>query len=505
MQKAAELVMAHGGVELGVLLAGRYRVERVLGQGGMGIVVQAVHVQLQQPVAMKFLLPEVLGNQELVQRFLREAQAAVRLKSEHVARVIDVGSLETGAPYMVLEYLEGTDLSSFPRSQLTVGGIIDLVLQACEGLAEAHSLGIVHRDIKPANFFITQRADGTRLLKVLDFGISKTLTATGQLTGAQTVMGTPAYMSPEQMRSSRDVDHRSDIWSLGVVLYELLQGVPPFEGDTFSSMVLKVVNDPLPKLTVRLPGDLDDIVYRCLQKDPARRFQSIADLAHAMSKYAHSEMQAVISVQRTRCIVRTEPPRAAVEPGPAQRSLPSTLSGSAGARTMLTRNGWRWPILAALGAIGALIGVIMVAIVVLTVGRRTEGQLPSARPEDAPSPASAQGPGATKPAARPAITATPISSLPPVTTPAPGPVATMPSTPASTTTRPEVPPGRPPTAPSRWATAPPGPPTVATLPRTTTEDSTKPMKASASPAKTAAKSEMQPPTPITLTTFPGAH
>jgi serine/threonine protein kinase len=142
-----ELVTVYSGIETGAVLAGRYRVERVLGQGGMGIVVQAMHLQLHQPVAMKFLLPEVLGNHQVVQRFLREAQAAVRLKSEHVARVIDVGMLETGAPYMVLEYLEGADLSSFPRSQLTVGVIVDLMLQACEALAEAHSLGIVHRDI----------------------------------------------------------------------------------------------------------------------------------------------------------------------------------------------------------------------------------------------------------------------------------------------------------------------------------------------------------------------
>src|SRR5262245_10921092 len=243
----------------------------------MGIVVQAMHLQLHQPVAMKFLLPEVLGNEQVVHRFLREAQAAVRLRSEHVARVIDVGALESGAPYMVLEYLEGSDLSCFSRAQLSVGGIVDLMLQACEALAEAHSLGIVHRDIKPANFFITRRADGTPLLKVLDFGISKTSTLNDQLTATQAVMGTPAYMSPEQMRSSRDVDHRTDIWSLGVVLYELLQGAPPFGGETFPSMVLKVAADPLPKLTVRLPGDLADIVHRCLEKDPARRFQNIAE------------------------------------------------------------------------------------------------------------------------------------------------------------------------------------------------------------------------------------
>src|SRR5262249_52281701 len=153
-------------------------------------------------------------------------------------------------------------------------------------LAEAHALGIVHRDIKPGNFYLTRGADGTPLLKVLDFGISKVPATGGQLTATQAVMGTPAYMSPEQMRSSRDVDHRSDIWSLGVVLYELLQGAPPFAGDTFSSLVLKVANDPLPRLTVRLPDGLDSVVYRCLEKDPVRRFQDIAALALALARYA---------------------------------------------------------------------------------------------------------------------------------------------------------------------------------------------------------------------------
>ncbi|HEX2690521.1 MAG TPA: serine/threonine-protein kinase [Kofleriaceae bacterium] len=230
-----------------------------------------MHLQLHQPVAMKFLLPEVLGNQQVVQRFLREAQAAVRLRSEHVARVIDVGSLESGAPYMVLEYLDGADLSSFPRSQLTIGGIVDLVLQACEALAEAHTLGIVHRDIKPANFFLTRRADGTPLLKVLDFGISKTSTMNDQLTVTQAVMGTPAYMSPEQMRSSHDVDHRSDIWSLGVVLYELLQGAPPFGGDTFSSMVLATGRDrPVSSFApghIACAGSRDDYTIRASAGD----------------------------------------------------------------------------------------------------------------------------------------------------------------------------------------------------------------------------------------------
>jgi len=278
----------------GAIVGGRYRIDRLLGQGGMGIVVQAMHLVLHQPVAIKFLLPDMVQTPQIAERFLREAQAAVLLKSEHVARVFDVGALDNGAPYMVLEYLEGTDLASFPRSELTVGRIVDLILQACEALCEAHAAGIVHRDIKPANFFITRRADGAPLLKVLDFGISKARTNHGQLTAPQTAMGTPAYMSPEQMRSAHDVDHRTDLWSLGIVLYELLQGVPPFGADSFSSMVLRVVHDPLPRLTVAVPRGFDAVIYRCLEKDPARRFQSTAELAQALVRYAGSETQAAI-------------------------------------------------------------------------------------------------------------------------------------------------------------------------------------------------------------------
>jgi len=479
-----------GGIQIGTVLAGRYRVDRVLGQGGMGIVVQAMHLQLHQPVAMKFLLPEVLANQQIVQRFLREAQAAVRLKSEHVARVIDVGSLETGAPYMVLEYLEGTDFSKFPRSQLTVGGIIDLILQACEALAEAHSLGIVHRDIKPANFFITRSPDGTLLLKVLDFGISKTPATGGQLTATQAVMGTPAYMSPEQMRSSRDVDHRTDIWSLGVVLYELLQGAPPFGGDTFSSMVLKVVNDPLPKLTVRLPGDLDAVIYRCLEKDPARRFQNTAELAQALARYAQSETQAAISVQRTRAIAG-EAPRVAIEPGSGAHP-PSTISGAANARTM-PRGGRRWP-----SMVGA--GVLLAVIVVAIAGSRGGGskdQVPSAQPETTPKPAPEPAPGAATQSARPpnaTMPATPPSpnaptlAPPPVAVQSPAPAASAPAAPALATPTPATPAQVPPAAtpqaaPPQSAPASSESTEVATPSSTKAKKSKTPKKPPATPAK----------------------
>jgi serine/threonine-protein kinase len=470
--------MDHGVVPIGAVLANRYRVERVLGQGGMGVVVKAMHLQLHQPVAMKFLLPEVLGNQQIVQRFLREAQAAVRLKSEHVARVIDVGSLESGAPYMVLEYLEGSDLSNFPRSQLSVGIIIDLVLQACEALAEAHSLGIVHRDIKPANFFITRGADGAPLLKVLDFGISKTPVTGSNLTATQSVMGTPAYMSPEQMRSSRDVDQRSDIWALGVVLYELLQGAPPFGGDTFSSMVIKVVTEPLPQLTVQLPGELAAIVYRCLEKDPARRFQNVAELALALAPYAQTETQASISVQRTRSIVGLEAHRSAADPGPARRAIPpSTLSGAAGARTTPTSHGRRWPVFAALGV---LAGIVAIAIVASNGGssgdgKKADGLTPAARPDTAPPPP----PVAATPPAPP-----PAAPSPAVTPPAAPPAAPAPDAVAAT---PSAPP--PPAMPPPPATTPPAAAAQAAPPASASPD------AATAPAGTVAKKPKKPAKP----------
>jgi len=286
-------------MEIGTIVAGKYLLDRVVGHGGMGLVVQATHLQLHRSVAIKFLLPDASHNADAVQRFLREARAAARLRSEHVAHVLDVGTHQ-GTPYIVLEYLEGTDLASFPRAELTIGLVVDLVLQACEALGEAHAAGIVHRDIKPANFFITSGPGAAPCLKLLDFGISKSADATGKLTASQVMLGTPVYMSPEQMRTARDVDARSDIWSLGIVLYELIEGVPPFETAAFSAMVLKVVNDPVPKLTAQRPAGLDRIVYRCLEKDRERRFQSTAELAAELAPYAGSPAQAAITLERTR-------------------------------------------------------------------------------------------------------------------------------------------------------------------------------------------------------------
>jgi serine/threonine-protein kinase len=303
-------------VDVGDILAGKYRVERVLGRGGMGYVVSAFHTQLGQSVAVKFMNPELCEREEPVTRFLREARAAVRIKNEHVARVLDVGTLESGAPYMVMEYLEGHDLAEEldKRIQLPTYAAVDYVLQASEAIAEAHALGIVHRDLKPANLFLTRRLDGSALIKVLDFGISKALVdeegqPASSLTATQALIGSPQYMSPEQVRKPKTVDGRSDVWALGVILYELLAGRQPFAGDVAMSVLAAVVSDPVPPLREQrpdVPPELERVILRCLEKKPEARFQSVAELALALEPFAPPT--AVPSIQRISGTLRTPTP-----------------------------------------------------------------------------------------------------------------------------------------------------------------------------------------------------
>jgi serine/threonine-protein kinase len=295
----------------GDIVGDKYRVERVLGIGGMGVVVAARHLELDEPVAIKFLLPQVLANRAAVARFAKEARAAVKIKGEHVARVLDTGKLSTGAPYIVMEYLDGRDLGTViaERGPLSVEEAITFVLEACEAIAEAHCLGIVHRDLKPANLFLIRRPDGTPSVKVLDFGISKAKGDRDSPDGVTTtsaVMGSPMYMSPEQMRSSRDVDARSDIWSLGVILYELLTLEPPFAGDSLPALVLRIADGPPRPLRSALPAAperLEAIILRCLEKDPNRRFQSVAELAEGLAELAPASAR--VSATRIAGILRS--------------------------------------------------------------------------------------------------------------------------------------------------------------------------------------------------------
>lgn len=259
----------------------------------MGVVLAATHLELLEPRALKFLSEAALEDAESVERFLREARAASRLKSEHVTRVYDVGRLPTGMPFMVMEYLEGTDLGAMLKAggRLSISVAVDYVLQAMEGLAEAHAMGIVHRDLKPANLFLTFRPDGTECIKVLDFGISKIKNTAEDIdvTKTHAVLGSPHYMSPEQMESSKDVDARSDIWSLGILLYQLLTGELPFKGKTMTEVVAVVFSKPaIPpsKLVPDVPLELEKVVMRCLQHDITARPQNVGELAKALEPFA---------------------------------------------------------------------------------------------------------------------------------------------------------------------------------------------------------------------------
>ncbi|MDB4964180.1 MAG: Serine/threonine-protein kinase pkn3 [Myxococcales bacterium] len=278
---------AEDGIAAGTVLVGKYRIESVLGRGGMGMVYRAHHLTLDETIAIKVLRRDVSLDEETVHRFVREAQSAVKLKSEHVARIRDVGTFDDGLPYMVMEFLEGADLGQLvdANGAMNVPVAVDLVLQACDAIAEAHSLGIVHRDIKPTNLFVSFRPDQTAIVKVLDFGISKSSTGADlSLTQTSSMLGTPAYMSPEQMRSARTVDARTDVWSIGTVLYELVEARRPFNAESFSEMCVMVAMDP-PAPMVHAP-ELEPIVLRCLHKNPKDRYANVPELMRDLAQFA---------------------------------------------------------------------------------------------------------------------------------------------------------------------------------------------------------------------------
>ena len=287
-------------------VAGRYRVIRELGRGGMGVVYVVEHAGTGEQLALKVMTARAGAGANAIERFKREARAPAKIKSEHVARVIDVGTLDTGAPYMVMEYLEGIDLRAELRQSgsLPIERAVEYILQAAEAVAEAHSLGIVHRDLKPANLFLAKGPDGSRSVKVLDFGVSK-VTKPGvadselDLTRTDAVMGSPRYIAPEQLLSSRDADARADIWALGNILYECVSGQRPFRAASLAALCAAVLKDPPVPLREAKPGvpaALDALVVRCLQKDPAHRFQSMAELARALVEF--SPVRGRISLER---------------------------------------------------------------------------------------------------------------------------------------------------------------------------------------------------------------
>ncbi len=423
-------------LKVGDLLAGKYRVERILGEGGMGVVVAAHHELLDQHVAVKLLYQDI-ADREAQSRLLLEARACAKLQSEHVARVVDVDTGADGLPFIVMELLEGADLCQVAdaRGALPRWLVVDYMLQALEGLAHAHSRGIVHRDLKPSNLFLANRSDGTQLIKILDFGISKStepiFDSAGekkramQLTGGRAVLGSPPYMSPEQVRSPKTVDQRTDIWSLGVVMYELLTNSMPFGGDEINetfAQVLEKEPQPIRQLVTGVPEGLEQIVMKCLAKNRDNRFGDVAELARALVAFGSGTwMQSADRVAAT--IARgleeassgprlkngpssgNELDRTAIPSSPGRRldSMQPELTGTASTvARRFTVLGSRGRKLLALSIVIGAAAVVLIAFTAFQRSRATaaalaaEAPLTSAMPADPPPEATGVPmPGAT--------------------------------------------------------------------------------------------------------------
>jgi serine/threonine-protein kinase len=283
--------------DTGHVILDKYEVTGTLGKGGMGRVLAARDRQLDRRVAIKFLLSSLRDRPDCVSRFEREARTCARIQNEHVARVYGVEKVD-GVPFMVMEYLSGRDLSDViqERGQLPFTEAVDLLLQASEAIAEAHALGIVHRDLKPSNLFVTETSHRKPMVKVLDFGISKTATADEvSLTAGTAVLGSPVYMSPEQCESARSVDGRSDVWSLAVVLYELLTGVPPFTGETIPSVWKAILRGHYAKLSDHrkdVPPGLEQVLAEALAVDRTKRLPSIEAFAAKLAPFGTEDARA---------------------------------------------------------------------------------------------------------------------------------------------------------------------------------------------------------------------
>jgi serine/threonine-protein kinase len=436
----------------GTLIAGKYRVERVLGEGGMGVVLEATHLVLGQRVAVKLLRAEIARDTDTNVRFLREARIAAQLPPEHIARVTDIGETEEGEPYLVMELLTGRDLAAelHVRGPLPVSEAIDIILQACEGLAEAHAVGLVHRDLKPANIFLASRRGRGEapVVKILDFGLSKSFDVQGAaaLTQTETNFGTPAYMSPEQIRSAKYVEPRSDQHALAMILYELLTGQLPYDAESLTGLAVVIATAPPPsarKVRPEVPAGLDAAIRRGLGKQLSDRFPTLIEFAEALAPFGGP--QAAARAARVSAILEPKLPEVKTIPNPPRLSLPAADdpakahldTHSATTSDPQYAGGIRKkPVLLAMAG-GAMVMAAILFLIML-------GDPPAEAPQGTPGPEPTTEPApVTPPAPEPSV-APPPSAVPEAPTAAPS--ATAAPTSSAKTKRPARPSGtaRPP-------------------------------------------------------------
>ncbi|MBX3231798.1 MAG: protein kinase [Labilithrix sp.] len=426
-------------LSIGDEIAGRYRLEGTLGSGGMGQVWSARHVGLDERVAIKVLRPERAGGERDLERFRREARAAARIRGENVVRVLDFGTLDEARPYIVMELVDGTNLESLlaEAGPLPPARAASYVLQACYAMAEAHRLGIVHRDLKPSNLLLTRRPDGSALVKVSDFGIATAgALASDTLTETTDILGSPKYMSPEQLREARAVDARSDVWSIGVTLHHLLTGKLPFEAFTAAGLIARITSEPPVPVREQAPqvdARLERLILRCLEKEPERRYEDVAELAAALVPFANADDAAAERVRRTLLRPRTERPAATVT-APRVEADANTVVPTERPATLTERSASR-PLRFVLLA-GAV--VPLAAVFALTAASRVAPKAadPSVAPPSAPAreePPPVESPARDEPA--PAVSTSPEVAVAPLPAtvaaaarpaPAPRPAASAP-------------------------------------------------------------------------------
>jgi serine/threonine-protein kinase len=448
--------------EPGETIAGKYEVVRLLGRGGMGVVVEALHRKLDQRFAIKLLVPEALSRRDAVVRFEREARASARLRSPYAVRVYDVDNdaARNGLPFIVMEYLEGHDLAKELRERgtLPVPEAVDIALQVCLAMSEAHARGIVHRDLKPGNLFLA-RQDGRRVVKVMDFGISKLVLdpTEADLTTTETALGTPNYMAPEQVVSSKSIDYRVDIWAIGVILYRVLTGTFPFSGDGPTGIAVAIATQrPTPILERKpdLPPALAAAIMSALTRDRERRPADAFAFARMLEPFGTGQVELVP--------VAPSAPSLAMPAAPAPRqSMPTVTLTAPDAATVVT--GPPTPVtLSRRLVIAGVLGAALLAVILLVVIRAirspesTVTQAASATQAKtasetnvAPPPSASSSAPAQPESVEEASLATPSASS---SAPVPVPAA-FPSAPTRRATPPKRPPASRPTASASSAPA----------------------------------------------------
>ena len=375
----------------GFVLAGKLRVERLIGQGAMGVVYEATDITLRRRVAVKLVHPDHLGDPEKRLRFGREAYAVARLESIHVTRVLEISELDDGTPYLVMELLDGSTLDEIlARSgPAQVHVALDWILQALDAVGEAHAIGLVHRDLKPANLYLARHTDGMPIVKVIDFGLVKDMSAAApKLTATGSTMGSPAYMAPEQIDPGRTIDARTDVWSIGVTLFELVTGTLPFDGESIPAMLRRIFHDDPTPLRARrpdAPAELEEAVAKCLAKDPDARFRDGADLRRALSAIRARLPQVSDATKTVRLSdsspLALAPPAMVVPARPRVGSVPTVSTREPGSSR-------RTAIIATLVS-AIVVGGVLVGVLAMMQGRRKAAMLRPAPPATS-APATSQ-------------------------------------------------------------------------------------------------------------------